>query len=160
MKTETLNEQVAKFDFAEYLYEQIEYFKNDKSEFLVSIWGDEESDESTVTDKDIEQHFLNDYYLSEHHFYDFENEIESEFHQHIGKKAYVKGRLMTWRNLDGIAEFDIEKAMDIYYKIVPNTDLTYDMKKIGTNEYEVIICHHDSPMGEFYNIKIIDLNKH
>ena len=43
----------------------------------------------------------------------------------------------------------------IFYKIKPNTnELTYTMEKTNENEYEVKISHHDSPTGEFYNIKI------
>ena len=52
---------VAKYDFADYLDNQIEYFKDDRSEFVVSILCDEERDPESVTDKEIEQRFYDDY---------------------------------------------------------------------------------------------------
>ena len=61
---------------------------------------------------------------------------------------------MGWRNLTGYKEFILERGEDIFYKIIPDCDLTYEIKKVKEKEYEVRIAHHDSPTGEYYNIKI------
>ena len=147
-------EFIAEYDVSDYIYNQIEFFKNDKQEFLVSILADEEREVETLSDKEIEEHFYNDYYIGEQHYQDFLYELEEEFTDYIGKKAIVKGSKMGWRNLNGYKEFEIEFADDVFKKIIPNCDLTYKMEKVKEGEYEVRIAHHDSPMGEYYNIKI------
>ena len=155
MITKTKKQLIAKYDECECLSEQIEYFQNDKQEFLVSVIWDEERDVKNVTDKEIEDYFYNDESIYESHREYFIDDLDYEFKKHIGKKVFVKGRLMTWRNLDGVAEFTLDKTEDLFYKIKPNTNqLTYKMEKTNENEYEVKISHHDSPTGEFYNIKI------
>ena len=83
-------------------------------------------------------------------------DLEEEFTKHIGKKAYVEGRKMGWRNLNGEKYFTIKKPIDMFREIAPNCDLTYKMEKVKEGEYEVRISHHDSPTGEFYKIKIKD----
>ena len=145
---------VAEYDFNDYLHNQIDYFKEDKQEFLVSILCDEERKPESVTDKEIEDHFYSDYYLSELHWEDFTYMLEEEFKQHIGKDVRVEGTNMGWRNLNGYKEFTINKPIDVFSEIAPQCDLTYHIEKVKEKEYEVKIFHHDSPMGENYNIKI------
>ena len=145
---------IAEYDVSDYIYNQIEFFKNDKQEYLVSLcWEDERKPES-VSDKEIEEHILNDEWIEETHWHDFLYELEEEFTKHIGKKAIVKGRKMGWRNLDGYKEFTINKTIDMFKEIAPKCDLTYKIEKVKEGEYEVRIAHHDSPTGEYYNIKI------
>ena len=151
MKT---NELVAQYDVSDYIYNQIEFFKNDKQEFLVSILWNEEREPESVTDKEIEEHFYNDVWIGEQHHEDFTFELEEEFTKYIGKDVYVEGRKMGWANRNGEKFFTINKPIDLYKEIAPNCDLTYKMEKVKEGEYEVRISHHDSPMGEYYNIKI------
>lgn len=145
---------IAEYDVSDYIYNQIEFFQNNKEEFLVSKLWDEERDVSSVTDKEIEEYFYNDYYIGEEHYNDFLYQLEEEFTKHIGKNAYVEGRNMGWRNLSGEKFFTINKPADMFKEIAPECDLTYKMEKVKEGEYEVRIAHHDSPMGEYYNIKI------
>jgi hypothetical protein len=151
MKT---NELVAEYDVGEYISNQIEFFQNDKQEFCVSILWDEEKNPESVSDKEIEEHFYNDYYIGELHWEDFQYMLEEEFTQHIGKDVYVEGRNMGWRNLNGEKTFTINETIDVFRKIAPKCDLTYKMEKVKEGEYEVRIAHHDSPMGEYYKLKI------
>ena len=151
MKT---NELVAEYDAGNYINEQVEFFKNDKQEFCVSILWDEEREPESVTDDEIEEHFWGDYYIGEQHWEFFQEDLEEEFKQHIGKDVYVEGRNMGWRNRTGHKEFTINKTIDMFHEIVPECDLTYKMEKVKEGEYEVRIAHHDSPMGEYYNLKI------
>ena len=60
------------YDLGECISEQIYYFVNDKPEFCVSILLDEDKNPNEITDKQIEEHFYNDYYMAEFHFEDFE----------------------------------------------------------------------------------------
>ena len=145
---------VAQYDVAEYISNEIEFFKNDKQEFLVSILWNEEREVESVTDKEIEEHFWGDYYIGEQHWEFFQEELEEEFTQHIGKEVYVEGSNMGWRNRSGEKTFTINDPIDMFREIVPECDLTYKMEKVKKGEYEVRISHHDSPMGEYYNIKI------
>ena len=147
-------ETIAQYDVGEYISNEIEFFQNDKQEFLVSILWDEERDVSSVTNKEIEEHFWGDYYIGEQHWEDFQYMLEEEFTQHIGKDVYVEGSKMGWRNLRGEKTFTINDPIDMFREIVPECDLTYKMEKVKKGEYEVRISHHDSPMGEYYNIKI------
>ena len=142
------------YDLGECISEQIYYFVNDKQEFCVSILLDEDKNPNEITDKQIEEHFYNDYYMAEFHFEDFENEIIEEFEKHIGKEVYVMGKNMTWRNLEGEKTFTLNKPIDIFREIAPETDLTFYIWRTNNNEYEIKISHHDSPMGEYYYITI------
>lgn len=151
MKT---NEFVAEYDVGNYISNEIEFFKNDKQEFLVSKLWDEEREPESVTDDEIEEHFWGDYYIGEEHWEFFQEALEEEFTQHIGKDVYVEGSNMGWRNLSGEKSFTINKTIDMFREIAPECDLTYKMEKVKDGEYEVRISHHDSPMGEYYNIKI------
>tara|TARA_R100001594_G_scaffold92483_1_gene126796 strand:+ start:69 stop:527 length:459 start_codon:yes stop_codon:yes gene_type:complete len=148
------NELIAEYDVSNYISNQIEFFQNDKQEFCVSILWDEEKNPESVSDKEIEEHFYNDYYIGELHWEDFQYMLEEEFTQHIGKDVYVEGRNMGWRNLNGEKTFTINETIDVFRKISPKCDLTYKMEKVKEGEYEVRIAHHDSPMGEYYNLKI------
>jgi len=150
----TTTEFIAEYDFSEYLYNQIEFFKKDKQEFLVSILWDEKRDPKSVSDKEIEDHFYNDYYLQDEHFKDFTYMLEDEFTEHIGKEVRVEGKNMGWRNRTGYKEFTIDNPIDIFREIAPECDLTFKIKKVSDCKYEIRISHHDSPMGEFYTLKI------
>ena len=146
--------KIAEYDVGTYIQEQIAFFQNDKQEFLVSKLWDEEREVESVTNKEIEEYFYNDYYMGEYHFQDLKDDLEEEFTKHIGKEVYVEGRKMGWRNLDGEKSFTLNETIDMFKEIVPECDLTYSMEKVNNKEYEVRISHHDSPMGEYYKLKI------
>ena len=148
------NEFVAEYDVGNYISNQIEFFQKDKQEFCVSILWDEEREPESITDEEIKDYFWQDEYIGERHWEDFQYMLEEEFTQHIGKDVYVEGRNMGWRNLSGEKTFTINETIDMFREIVPECDLTYKMEKVKEGEYEVRIAHHDSPMGEYYNLKI------
>ena len=155
MKTQKeKTKHVAQYDFSEYLYNQIEYFKNNKQEFLVSILWDEERDPESVSDQEIEDRFNDGEYLHEFHWEYFQNQLDEEFTQHVGKEVYVEGSNMGWRNRSGHKVFIINKPIDIFREIVPQCDLTFEIEKLSKNKYEIKISHHDSPMGEYYELTI------
>tara|TARA_R110002020_G_scaffold121416_2_gene275936 strand:+ start:2191 stop:2649 length:459 start_codon:yes stop_codon:yes gene_type:complete len=151
MKTK---EFIAEYDVSDYIYNQIEFFKNDKQEFLVSKLWNEERDVSSVTDEEIEKHFYDDVWIGQDCYDCFLTDLEEEFTKHIGKNAHVEGRKMGWRNLSGEKFFTINKPIDMFEEIAPDCEITYKIEKVKEGEYEVRIAHHDSPMGEYYNIKI------
>jgi hypothetical protein len=157
MKTTTQQTDVISwetfYDVNAYIENEIDFFKRDKQEFCVSILGDEEKDPTTITDKEIEEHFYASW-SGEDHWVFFTEDLEEEFRQHIGKTIYVQGKNMGWRNRTGHKEFELKKGEDIFREIAPECDLTYSIRKIKENEYEINISHHDSPMGEHYKLKI------
>jgi|TARA_Y100000401_G_C8298907_1_gene212909 hypothetical protein len=142
------------YDVSEFLQNEIDFFKENKQEFLVGILWDEDREVESVTDKEVEEHFENDYYIVQDHWEFFREDLEEEFRKHIGKTIYVEGRNMGWRNRSGYKEFTLNKGEDIFREIAPECDLTYYITKEKEGEYEVKISHHDSPMGEHYTIKI------
>ncbi len=146
--------KIAEYDVAEYIQQQIKFFQEDKQEFAVSILWDEERDVKDITDKEIEDHFYNDYYIGEECYESLRNDLDAEFIEHIGKDVYVEGSNMGWRNRSGEKTFTINDTIDMFREITPECELTYSMEKVKDKEYEVRIAHHDSPMGEMYNIKI------
>ena len=154
MSTTESRSSVAVYDVGNYISNEIEFFQNDKQEFCVSILWDEERKPESVSDDEIEEHFYNDFSIGEMHWEDFTYGLEEEFTQHIGKDVYVNGSNMGWRNRSGEKEFTLNEPIDMFREIAPECDLTYKMEKVKEGEYEVRISHHDSPMGEYYNIKI------
>jgi len=144
------------YDENAYIENEIEFFKRDKQEFLVSRLCDEERKPSDVTDEEIEDHFYYDQYVSTYHWEYFKDDLDEEFKKHIGKTIYVEGINIGWRNLTGRKEFELTDPEQIFNEIAPKCDLTYYITKEKEGEYEVKISHHDSPMGEFYKIKIKD----
>ena len=156
MKTKTKNKNTWKtyYDLYKYTNEQIEAFQNDKKEFLTNRLWDEDREVDSVTDKEIEEHFKNDYYIGVDHWDFFREDLEEEFRKHIGKTIYVEGRNMGWRNRSGEKTFILNKTIDMFREIAPECDLTYYIEKVSNNEYSAKIAHHDSPTGEYYAIKI------
>ena len=142
------------YDEGQFLMDEIDFFQNNKEEFCVSILWDEDRDPLTITKDEIEDHFYNDIYLYEIHKEQFLYDLNDEFMDYVDCEVYVEGRNMGWRNRTGYKKFTLERGEDIFYKIIPDCDLTYNIKKVKEKEYEVRISHHDSPMGEHYTIKI------
>ena len=72
---------IAKYDLNNYLYEQIEYFKNNKKEFCEML------DIENTDDEKIEQYFYNDDFESNWYYQNFLDNIDDEFKKHIDKKC-------------------------------------------------------------------------
>lgn len=144
------------YDVEDYIDKQIQYFTNNKQEFLVDILWDEEKNPSDVTDEEIEDHFLYDQYIHTYHWEFFKDDLYEEFKQFIGKTISVEGRNMGWMNRSGHKEFVLTDTMQIFSDIAPDCDLTFYITKEKEGEYEIRLHTHDSPMGEYYEITIKD----
>lgn len=147
---------VAKYDVSDHLSSQIEYFQKNKDEYQENYTnGFDDRSLDLITDKEVSDYFFSGD-SEEHHYHweDFEDDLTEEFTKHIGKEVYVEGRNMGWRNRSGHKCFTINKPLDLFKEIAPECELTYEMEKVTDKEYEVRIAHHDSPMGEHYNLKI------
>ena len=142
------------YDESQFLMDEIDFFKNDKQEFLISKLWDEDRKVESVTDKEIEEYFYNDAYLHEIHKEQFLYDLNDEFMDYVDEEVFVEGRNMGWNNKTGYKQFTLRRGEDMFYKIAPECDSTYHIEKVKDREYEVRIAHHDSPMGEMYNIKI------
>ena len=139
---------IAKYDLNNYLYEQIEYFKNNKKEFCDMF------DIENTDDKSIEQHFYSDDFESNLYYENFVENIKDEFKEHIDKNVNIVAKNMGWRNLSGEKNFVLEKPTDIINQIKVNTDFNMYIYKLGKNKYHIKQSHHDAPMGENYYITI------
>tara|TARA_R110002012_G_C11336410_1_gene577711 strand:+ start:52 stop:510 length:459 start_codon:yes stop_codon:yes gene_type:complete len=151
-----MDNKIAIYNVSDHLSSQIKYFQKNKGEYQENFTnGFDDRSLDLITDKEI-----SDYFFSadseEHHYHweDFLCDLEEEFKQYIGKVVSVEGRNMGWDNRSGYKTFQIESTEDIFRQIAPECDLIYEMKKVNDKEYEVRISHHDSPMGEYYNLKI------
>ena len=139
---------------SEFLTSEIEFVQQDKQEFAVSILNDEDRDPLTITKDEIEEYFYNDIYVFEKHKEQFLYDLNDEFMDYVDEEVFVEGKNMGWNNRTGHKQFTLRRGEDMFYKIAPECDLTYKIEKVKDREYNVRLSHHDSPMGEYYTIKI------
>ena len=80
---------------------------------------------------------------------DFIYEVQTIMKKMKTKKFFAYGLNLTWRNVAGYTEFETDSARTLVNKLTPNSDFT--MKFYPTENkgiIEVVIAHHDKPMGE------------
>jgi hypothetical protein len=80
---------------------------------------------------------------------DFVSEVQNIMNKMKITKFFAYGLSLTWRNVAGYTEFETDKARILISKLAPQSD--FIMKFIKTENkgvVEVIISHHDKPMGE------------
>ena len=80
---------------------------------------------------------------------DFIYEVQTIMKKMKTKKFFAYGLNLTWRNVAGYSEFETDSARTLVNKLTPNSDFT--MKFYPTENkgiIEVVIAHHDKPMGE------------
>jgi hypothetical protein len=139
---------IAKYDLNNYLYEQIEYFKNNKKEFCEML------DIENTDDEKIEKYFYNDDFESNWYYQNFLDNIDDEFKKHVDKNVNVVAKNMGWRNLSGEKNFILERPIDIINQIKVNSDFNMYIYKLDKNKYHIKQSHHDAPTGENYYITI------
>jgi hypothetical protein len=65
------------------------------------------------------------------------------------KKFFAYGLSLTWRNVAGYTTFETESASTLVGKLTPNSEFSIQfLKTENKGIVEVIIHHHDKPMGE------------
>ena len=80
---------------------------------------------------------------------DFLYEVQSMMKKMRTKKFFAYGLSLTWRNVAGYTTFETESARTLVSKLTPNSE--FSIKFLATENkgiIEVIISHHDKPMGE------------
>ena len=148
---------IAFYDISRYIESQIDYYVKEKDWFKETYYTFNDIDIKDITYEQIENTVSEDSMLSEIHYENLIEDINWEFENKEGMLVKVEGSNMTWRNLKGTKEFILNEPTDILNEIIPtNTDYCFYLDKINDNEYEVVLSHHDSPTGEYYNIKLID----
>ena len=148
---------IAFYDISRYIESQIDYYVKEKDWFKETYYTFNDIDIKDITYEQIENAVWEDSMLSEIHYENLIEDINWEFKNKEGMLVKVEGSNMTWRNLKGTKEFVLNEPTDILNEIIPaNTDCCFYLDKINDNEYEVELSHHDSPTGEYYNIKLID----
>ena len=152
---------VAVYDMAEFLQSQLDYFIDNPKEFEERAdYLLEDEYEREKYEEDKEEYIRNWFYSSDSDSYDWywddvKEELAIEFDKYIDDRVFVKGRNMGWRNREGTKTFVLEDTEQMLRELVPeNTDFTYYLYKIKDGEYEARVSHHDSPMGEYFEIKI------
>ena len=62
---------------------------------------------------------------------------------------FAYGLSLTWRNVSGYISFTTNNSELLIYKLAPDTDFTMKIYTTADkNIYEVVMFHHDKPMGE------------
>ena len=80
---------------------------------------------------------------------DFLSDVQNIMDKMKTTKFFAYGLSLTWRNVAGYTEFETDRARTLISKLAPNSDFT--MKFVKTDNkgiVEVIVSHHDKPMGE------------
>lgn len=80
---------------------------------------------------------------------DFLEEVKLMMKKMRTKKFFAYGLSLTWRNVAGYTTFETESARTLVSKLTPNSE--FSIKFLATENkgiIEVIISHHDKPMGE------------
>ena len=80
---------------------------------------------------------------------DFLYEVQAMMKRMGIKKFFAYGLSLTWRNVAGYTTFETDKARVLIDKLTPNSDYTIQfLATANRGIVEVIISHHDKPMGE------------
>ena len=80
---------------------------------------------------------------------DFIYEVKAMMKKMRTKKFFAYGLSLTWRNVAGYTNFETESASTLVGKLTPNSDFSIQfLKTENKGIIEVIISHHDKPMGE------------
>jgi hypothetical protein len=80
---------------------------------------------------------------------DFIYEVEAMMKKMRTKKFFAYGLSLTWRNVAGYTEFETFSARTLVDKLTPNSEFSIQfLKTENKGIIEVIISHHDKPMGE------------
>ena len=80
---------------------------------------------------------------------DFIYEVQTLMNKMRIKKFFAYGLSLTWRNIAGYTTFETENASTLVSKLTPNSDFSIKFLKTDNKGIiEVIIHHHDKPMGE------------
>ena len=83
------------------------------------------------------------------HWEDFMYEVQTMMKKMRTKKFFAYGLSLTWRNVAGYTEFETDSARVLVDKLTPNSDFTIKfLRTYNKGIIEVIISHHDKPMGE------------
>jgi hypothetical protein len=137
--TATSNEQLlCSFDTCEIAEAEVERLMTE---------GDSEG--KTYTKEEAEEIAYSEGYIYEWEW-DYVHETLTEY---MGDNTYwkVEGRNMGWRNLSGYKYFTASSGREMLSAILPETDLTLYVWKVGKN-LKMKVSHHDSPTGEFYEV--------
>ena len=80
---------------------------------------------------------------------DFLYEVKTMMKKMRTKKFFAYGLSLTWRNVAGYTTFETESASTLVGKLTPNSEFSIQfLKTENKGIVEVIIHHHDKPMGE------------
>ena len=61
---------------------------------------------------------------------------------------------MTWRNLSGLKNFNLDNVMDIFEKVIPQTSqLDFYLYQTGKNNFKATVGHHDGAEQYYYKVK-------
>lgn len=80
---------------------------------------------------------------------DFLYEVQTMMKRMGIKKFFAYGLSLTWRNVAGYTAFETENPRVLVDKLTPNSE--FSIKFLATKNksiVEVIIYHHDAPLGE------------
>ena len=100
-------------------------------------------------------------YADEFEFEDFQLEIDYHFSIYLGKKVFVEGKDLGWRNLSGEKNFTLKKTDQIWQELAPrNTDFSFWIEDTNDDHVFKAVCsYHDSPIGEKFTLYITEENE-
>ena len=73
-------------------------------------------------------------YADENEYENFLSDIDYFFSNYLGRKVFVEGKNLTWRNLSGEANFVLNDPQDIWKKLVPDADFSFVIEETNGKE--------------------------
>ena len=84
----------------------------------------------------------------------FKGNLDYYFNKYIGQEVFIKGKNMTWRNLSGLKNFNLNDVIDIFKEVIPQTsNLNFYLYQTGKNTFKADVSHHDGIEQYHYKIK-------
>ena len=161
-----ITHRIAEYDYSEFMHYEIQMYLENKDEFLdryefYKLEGEEvcrvgDLKEKEVTKEIIEEVVWRDELLPGDAFEAFENDM-GYFDQYSGKTFSIIGTNMGWRNKTHQLDVEITDGMDLFEAIRLNTDFTFKIWRESDGlpgVYHASMSHHDSPMGEHYQLNL------
>ena len=97
-------------------------------------------------------------YADETEFPDFELDLDYCFSNYLGKKVFVEGKDLGWRNLSGEKTFILKKTDQMWRELAPRSaDFSFRIEDTNDDHVFKAVCsHHDSPTGEKFTLYITE----
>ena len=155
--------KIAEYDVFEFTDHHIEYYLQYPDEFIERYEFYKLDDltvgdlkEKEITEEIVQEIVWRDEHLPSDAYEQFEYDM-SYFDKYSGETFSVIGTNMGWQNRTGQKDVEVADGMDLFKAIQLDTDFTVRFWRDSDDDpgvYHARMSHHDSPMGEYYQLNL------